>query len=105
MEVRNKTWKDNLLEGFRRIEELELRKRMGREKMVEFIKNEQYDLYLMLENELKKMDVEAEDLWSSIKVTRERWKIDRAIGKEKKTVKQGTPQADSEKTALKAFLH
>ena len=105
MEVRNKTWKDNLLEGFRRIEELELRRRMGREKMVEFIKNEQYDLYLMLENELKKMDVEAEDLWSSIKVTRERWKIDRAIHKEKKPEKQGTQQLNSEKTDQKYFLH
>jgi len=60
MELRNKTWKDNLLEGFRRIEEVEMRKRMGREKMVEFIKNEQYDLYLILENELKKMDMETE---------------------------------------------
>ena len=105
MEVRNKTWKNNLLEGFRRIEELELRKRMGREKMVEFIKNEQYDLYLMLENELKKMDVETENLWGSIKVTRERWKIERVIHKEKKPGKQETQQSNSERTAQKMFLH
>jgi hypothetical protein len=105
MEASSKTWKDSLLEGFRKIEELEFRKQRGREKMVEFIKNEQYDFYLMLESELKKMDVETEDLWGSIKVTRERWKIERAIHKEKKPERQETQQPNSEKTAQKVSLH
>ena len=39
MEATHKTWKVRLLEGFRKIEELEFSKGRGREKMVEFIKN------------------------------------------------------------------
>ena len=105
MEASSKTWKDSLLEAFGKIEELEFRKRKGREKMVELIKNEQYDFYLMVESELKKMDIETERLWSSVKVTRERWKIDRAIHKEKKPEKQDTQQPISEKTARKVFYH
>ena len=84
MEAPSKSWKDGLLEGFKGIEELEAQKQTEREKMVEFIYNEQYDLYLSSESELKRLDAETEKLWASTRVNRERWNIERAIHKEKK---------------------
>jgi hypothetical protein len=83
MEASKQSWKDALLEGLKRIEEFEIRKQLERKMMVEFVTNEEYDLYLMSESNLKKMDAETEELWAGIKVNRERWKIERAIHKEK----------------------
>jgi hypothetical protein len=83
MEASKQSWKDTILEGLRRIEEFEIRKQLERKMMVECVTNEEYDLYLMSESNLKKMDAETEELWAGIKVNRERWKIERAIHKEK----------------------
>ena len=83
MEASKQSWKDALLEGLKRIEEFEIRKQLERKMMVEFVTNEEYDLYHMSESNLKKMDAETEELWAGIKVNRERWKIERAIHKEK----------------------
>ena len=83
MEASKQSWKDGLLEGLKRIEEFEIRKQLERKMMVEFVTKEEYDLYLMSESNLRKLDSETEELWAGIKVNRERWKIERAIHKEK----------------------
>jgi hypothetical protein len=84
MEAPSKSWKDSLLEGFKGIEELEAQKQMERKKMIESIYNEQYDLSLSSESELKRLDAETEKLWASTRVNRERWSIERVIPKEKR---------------------
>ena len=83
MEAPKQSWKDALLEGLKRIEELETRKQEERKMMAEFVTNEEYDLYLISESNLKRMDTETEELWTNIKVARERWKIEKAVHKEK----------------------
>ena len=85
MEASKHNWKEMLLEGLKRIGELETRKQEERRMMVEFVRNEEYDLYLMSESNLKKMDAETDELWTNIKVNRERWKIEKTIRKEKVT--------------------
>jgi hypothetical protein len=66
MEASKQNLKDALLEGLKRIEELEIRKQLERKMMVEFVTNEEYDLYLLSESNLKKMDAETEELWAGI---------------------------------------
>ena len=83
METTRQNWKDALLDGLKRLEELETRKQEERKKMIEFVTKEEYDLYLVSESNLRKMDAETEELWANIKVYRERWRIEKAIHKEK----------------------
>ena len=56
MEAPKHNWKEMLLEVLKRIGELETRTQEERRMMVEFVRNEEYDLYLMSESNLKKMD-------------------------------------------------
>jgi hypothetical protein len=86
-EVKN-NWKKRILQNFQRIEELESEKKKEREKMVNFANKEQYDEYLTSESRIKTLDDEIEELWADVRVNRERWKIDRAIQKNKKPNEQ-----------------
>jgi hypothetical protein len=86
-EVKN-NWKERILQNFQRIEELESEKKKEREKMVNFANEEQYDEYLTSESRIKTLDDEIGELWADVRGNRERWKIDRAIQKNKKPNEQ-----------------